>query len=156
MPQSSPFLDWHFAHDLGTELADPTCDSSELSSATRGRLKYAVLVTLAGISLVLGALGVFVPGLPTTPFLLLACYFSAKSSPRIYRYIQKSALFGPMVEDWQEHRGIRLRTKLHALGLVAIGLTILVLTTTQYPVLMALGLTLGAIGIAVVLRLPTI
>jgi uncharacterized membrane protein YbaN (DUF454 family) len=123
---------------------------------TAARLKRAVFVTLAGISLLLGAIGIFVPGLPTTPFLLLACYFSARSSPRIYRYIQQSALFGPMIEDWRTHRGIRLRTKVHALGFVVIGLMILVLTTSAYPLWMACGLALGAIGIGVILRLPTI
>lgn len=138
-------------------MTAPTDDNPELTTAASGnRLKRAVFVTLAIVSLALGMIGVFLPGLPTTPFLLLACYFSAKSSPRIYRYIQDSALLGPLVHDWNTHRGIRLRTKLHAIGLVALGLAILVATARDYPLWLACGLLLGIIGVSVVLRLPTI
>jgi uncharacterized membrane protein YbaN (DUF454 family) len=138
-------------------LTAPTDDSPERTTAATGsRLKQAVFVTLAIVSLVLGAIGIFLPGLPTTPFLLLACYFSAKSSPRIYRYIRESTLFGPLVHDWQEHRGIRLRTKLQAVGFVILGLAILVATAWDYPIWLSCGLLLGIIGISVVLRLPTI
>jgi uncharacterized membrane protein YbaN (DUF454 family) len=138
-------------------LTAPPDDSPELTTAAAGsRTKRVIFATLAVVTLSLGAIGVFMPGIPTTPFLLLACYFSAKSSPRIYHYIQQSALFGPMVRDWQEHRGIRTRTKVHALGFVAIGVTILVLSTLSYPVVMVSGLLLALIGILVILRLPTI
>lgn len=138
-------------------MTDPASDSPELSTVTAGdRLKRALFATLAIVTLALGAMGIVVPGVPTTPFLLLACYFSAKSSPRIYHYIKKSELFGPLVQDWQEHHGIRLRTKVHAIGFVVIGLTILVLTASNYPVWMVCGLALGLIGILVILRLPTI
>jgi uncharacterized protein len=138
-------------------LKHPASNPPELPAATAGnRLMRSVFAALAVGSLSLGAIGVFVPGIPTTPFLLLACYFSAKSSPRIYRYIRESALFGPMVRDWQKHRGIRFRTKVHAIGFVVLGLAILALTTSAYPLWMACGLILGIIGIAVILRLPTI
>lgn len=138
-------------------MTDAASKRPELLPAAPGsRIKRAVFAALAVASLGLGAVGIFVPGIPTTPFLLLACFFSAKSSPRIYRYIRESPLFGPLVHDWHTHRGIRWRTKVHALGFVALGLTIMVLTTWDYPVVMASGLLVGLIGISVILRLPTI
>ncbi|MDO5652424.1 MAG: YbaN family protein [Moraxella sp.] len=54
----------------------------------------------------LGILGVFVPGLPTTVFILLAGYSWAKSSPRLHAWLMRHKLFGKMLTDWQERRAM--------------------------------------------------
>ena len=64
----------------------------------------------------LGFIGVFLPGLPTTPFLLLAAACFARSSRRMYRWLLSNRLFGPMIKNWQETRSITRKTKMVAIG----------------------------------------
>ena len=60
------------------------------------------LLWLAGtVALGLGIVGVVLPGLPTTPFVLLAAACYAKASPRLHRWLRAHRLFGPMVRDWR-------------------------------------------------------
>ena len=63
------------------------------------------LWTLVGILfVVLGAIGAVLPLLPTTPFVLVAAWCFARSSPRLHRWLLESRLFGPMLRDWEENR----------------------------------------------------
>jgi len=64
----------------------------------------------AGLGLTCVALaivGIVLPLLPTVPFLLLAAYFFANSSERLHSWILSHKVFGPMIQDWHEHRAIR-------------------------------------------------
>ncbi len=104
----------------------------------------------------LGALGAVLPVLPTTPFLLLATYFFARSSPRLHRWLLRSPWFGPLLRDWQQHRAIRRTTKWTALAMIVlvVGATAVFVTTKLWLRGVLLGLAL--IGITVVLRLPVL
>lgn len=112
-------------------------------------------IFLASLFLVLGLTGVFVPGLPTTPFLLLSSYFAARSSPRFHNFLLSSKLVGPILRDWDQHRGVRLRAKWQAtfLVLIAIGL---VYFSSLHAVGQGIVAALAAIGLFVIWRLPTI
>jgi uncharacterized membrane protein YbaN (DUF454 family) len=68
----------------------------------------------------LGAVGVVLPVLPTTPFLLLAAACFDRSSPRFHRWLLSTKLFGPMIENWQRGRFIEKRSKRIALIVVAL------------------------------------
>jgi uncharacterized membrane protein YbaN (DUF454 family) len=59
-------------------------------------------------------LGALLPGLPTTPWVLLASYCFGKSSPRLQRWLKRSPFFGRLVHDWETHRGIRRPAKVLA------------------------------------------
>jgi uncharacterized membrane protein YbaN (DUF454 family) len=63
----------------------------------------------------LAALGVVLPVLPTTPFLLVAAGCFAKSSPYLHGKLLQSKLFGALIRDWQEHRTIPKKSKRIAL-----------------------------------------
>lgn len=67
----------------------------------------------------LAALGVVLPVLPTTPFLLIAAACFARSSPRFYDWLLSNRIFGPLIRDWREHRSIPLRAKILAVLLIA-------------------------------------
>ncbi len=67
----------------------------------------------------LAALGVVLPVLPTTPFLLVAAACFARSSPRFYEWLLSNRVFGPLIRDWREYGCIPLRAKLLAVVLIA-------------------------------------
>ena len=67
-----------------------------------------------------GVLGVFLPVLPATPFLLLTSYFLVRSSPRLNAALLRSRFFGPILKDWQVHGGVRRDVKIQAIVIVVI------------------------------------
>src|SRR5690606_10550488 len=114
------------------------------------------LLWLAGtVSLGLGIVGVVLPGLPTTPFVLLAAACYAKASPRLHRRLSAHRLFGPIVRDWEQHRSLSKRTKAVALVTMLATLCLSAWGLRERPVLLLVVLIAGAIGAAVVLRIPT-
>jgi len=80
-----------------------------------------------------GAIGAVVPGLPTTPFMLLALWAFAKSSRRFHDWLYHHRLFGPPLQQWQAHRVIPLKAKVLALVTMAASLTYLTLFTEVSP-----------------------
>src|SRR6478752_7663781 len=77
------------------------------------------LFLCAGLACVgLAYLGAILPGLPTTPWVLLASYCFARSSPRLERWLKRSPIFGKLLRDWDEHRGVRRPVKVVAACLV--------------------------------------
>lgn len=114
------------------------------------------LLWLAGsLSLALGLLGVLLPGLPTTPFMLLAAACYAKASPRLHGWLLNHRFLGPMVRDWEQHRSLTRRSKTVAqvsmvvmVGLSAWGLR-------ERPVVLAVVLIAALVGVWVVARIPT-
>lgn len=77
------------------------------------------LMALAGfLSLALGILGIFLPLLPTTPFVLLAAWFFLRSSDRMYRYLISHKHFGPMIINFQVNKAIPVHAKVISLALM--------------------------------------
>lgn len=74
-------------------------------------------ITLAGVFFVLGMIGIVLPGLPTTPFLLLTSYFLSRSWPRMHRTLMANNLVGPILRQWQQHRAVEQHVKLKAAAL---------------------------------------
>ena len=76
-----------------------------------------IFLILCGLGFVfLAGLGVLIPGLPTTIFLILAAACFAKSSPKLYKLLLDNKVFGPMIKNWQETRTIPKKAKRLALG----------------------------------------
>ncbi|HUW48971.1 MAG TPA: YbaN family protein [Patescibacteria group bacterium] len=80
--------------------------------------RKGIFVVAGTISLGLGALGVFLPVLPTTPFLLLSAAFYYKGSERMHRWLLNNKLFGNYIKNYKEGRGIALKAKAIALCLL--------------------------------------
>lgn len=116
-------------------------------------LKRALFVTLGLTFVGLGAVGVVLPVLPTTPFLLLASYFFVRSSPRLHRWLRNSPLFGSMIRDWEEHRAVRRSVKITALLMVIVVIGATLLFAGLQPWLKVMLIVLGAIGMTVVASL---
>ncbi|MFM2056591.1 MAG: hypothetical protein RLY71_976 [Pseudomonadota bacterium] len=77
---------------------------------------------LAGwISLALGVIGIFLPLLPTTPFVLLAAACFSRGSERCERWLLDHPRFGPLVRDWRTNRAVPLRAKQLAVLMMSFG-----------------------------------
>ncbi len=115
-----------------------------------------LFLALSGVFVVLGAAGAILPVLPTTPFLLLASFFLARSSPRLNAALLRSRFMGPNIPDWQEHQGIRPDVRLQAIltGFAVLGLTIWFASPSTVVSIAIAGL--GLVGITVILKLPRI
>lgn len=86
-----------------------------------------LLLSALGLTFVgLAALGVFLPLLPTTPFLLLAAACFARSSPKLHSWLVASPLFGPLLLDWERHGAISPKAKWTC--------TVVLLGTIAWPV----------------------
>jgi uncharacterized protein len=114
-----------------------------------------LLWTAGSVSLLLGLIGVVLPGLPTTPFVLLAAACYAKASPRLHAWLLNHRLTGPMLRDWEAHRSLTRRTKTVAVVSMLLMVSISIWSLRGRLVLQLVLLALGLIGAWVVLRIPT-
>lgn len=99
-----------------------------------------------GIALLLGIVGVFLPLLPTTPFILLAAACFARGSARLHGWMLRHTLTGPLIREWEAHRAMSRQAKRWAYGLMLISFTlsILLLDSIWHRLMLAgLGLGLG-------------
>lgn len=84
-------------------------------------LVFAVGVVSVG----LGLLGAFLPVLPTTPFILLAAWCFVRSSQKAHDWLYRQPFFGPALQDWEENRAIARKTKIIAISMIMISLTVM-------------------------------
>lgn len=87
----------------------------------RGRLPRVLWLLAGATSLALGIVGIVVPLLPTTPFVLLAAACFSRGSVRCERWLLSHRTFGPMVRDWRAHRAIPRRARQLAFAMMALG-----------------------------------
>lgn len=80
-------------------------------------MKWFLLI-LGWVFFSIGLLGVFLPLLPTTPFMLLAAWCFSKSSPQFYQWLIELPYIGQSVKDWHDHKVIRLKAKVMATVLI--------------------------------------
>lgn len=85
----------------------------------RAPVVRALWFALGWTALALGFIGAFLPLLPTTPFVLLAAYCFARSSPRLHSWLAHHATFGPMIEAWARHGAVPRRAKRLAAAMMA-------------------------------------
>ncbi|MGQ0643641.1 MAG: YbaN family protein [Gemmatimonadaceae bacterium] len=128
--------------------APPTGIAGAVPQSAKGTRRWALLIC-GTLSLGLGLLGVFVPLLPTTCFLLLAAWCYARSSQRLYNRLLNARLIGPYLQRYRDSRVIPPRVKVAALVMMWITIGYAVLT---YPNLWV-RLTLLAIAIGVTIHL---
>jgi len=76
------------------------------------------LIILGTLSLFLGILGIFVPGLPTTPFLLLSASLYVKSSDKLYLKLINSKFLGKYIRNYRKNRGLSLKAKIRSLTIM--------------------------------------
>ena len=96
---------------------------------------------LAITSLALGILGMFLPVLPSVPFILLAAWAAARSSPRLSRWMEEHPRMGPYIRDWRAGGVVPRKAKWLATGLMsASAVTMLLVVGPTWPIGAAIGI----------------
>jgi len=116
------------------------------------KLKRHLLLIAGTLSLAVGIVGIFVPILPTTPFLLLAAGCYLRSSQRFYNWLMGNRLLGAYIRNYLEGRGMPIKVKLFTIILLwaTIGFSIWIvskLLITVILLIVAVGVTLHIIFI---------
>ena len=108
------------------------------------------------LAVAMGAIGIVVPGLPTTVFFIVAAWCFSHSSPRLERWVLNLPRIGPMIGDYRAGLGMPRRAKAIAISMIAVFVTLsVVLFIGSWPWRLVV-LALGAIGVAyIALRVPT-
>lgn len=85
----------------------------DVSATTDGLSAPArwLLLAVAGLCLLLGIVGIFLPVMPTVPFLIVAAWAASRSSPRLHRWLMTHPHFGRQLRDWYEHGVVPRRAK---------------------------------------------
>jgi len=122
---------------------------------SRNRFVRYLLQGVGWLSVLLGVIGIFLPVLPTTPFLLLAAACFARSSPRFYHWLVEHPRLGPWIRGYLDGDGIPLKGKVYAIGLMWISIGF---SCWLVPLVWARGFMLVcAVGVTVYIwRQPTL
>lgn len=117
--------------------------------------RRVVLLCLGWAFVGLGILGVVLPVLPTTPFMLVALWCFARSSERFHAWLYNHALFGPPLRQWERHRVIPLRAKAVALAAMTASMVYMAFFSGAHELLIGLAGIVIAFGAWFILTKPS-
>ncbi len=115
-------------------------------------IKKYLLIFLGSLSLVLGIIGIFLPLLPTTPFLLLASFCYVRSSEKLYNWLINHKIFGNYIYCYLTYKAIPRKTKIGAIIFLWSTLIISMILLSS----LHLRIFLAAVGIGVTIHLLTL
>lgn len=112
-------------------------------------------IALGWLSLALGVIGIFLPLLPTTPFVLLSAWCFSKSSPRFHKWLMEHKVFGKIIRAWRDNEGLEPKTKARIIAVLWIPLFIsMYLVGNPWLIVMLIGIGIGVS--AKIISLPTL
>lgn len=114
-----------------------------------------ILVLVGHLFVAIGVIGIFVPLLPTTPFLLLAAGCYARGSERLYGWLRSHPRLGPVLVSWQDHGVIKPRAKIIAVSLIALSIGSVIIFRDFDARLKACAGGVGALCIAFITTRPS-
>ena len=112
-------------------------------AARSGKTGFRIL---AYVSVALAAIGVVLPLLPTTPFVLLAAFFASKGSPAFASWLEGHSSFGPAIRDWRRNRVIPLKAKALACSMMMLSWGLLIVLGAGGMVLAVSGIFMAGIA----------
>ncbi len=107
---------------------------------------------LAYLSLALGIIGIALPVLPTTPFILLAAYAAARGSARLHAWLLAHAVTGPMIRDWNAHGAVKRNAKWLATTMMALTAVMLLLFAPRWWLAAGVSLMMAIVAVWLWLR----
>lgn len=141
---------------------EPTPDQPVSHDALRAELQLSsawvvrwFFVTAGWVSLILGLIGLFLPIVPTTPFLLLTAFCFARGSERFYIWLLTNKYFGSYIRAWRNNEGVPLKVKVYALALLWYVLIMSAIFVVPLWSIRILFLLVGAGVTIYIVRLPT-
>ena len=113
-------------------------------------------IILGVVCVILAGLGILLPGLPATPFLLLAAYSFARSSKKMHSWLINHKVFGLILSDFLDRKGIRLHIKIISLVLMWGMMFLSVFYLIENDIVKYIALSGALIGTIAILRFKTI
>ena len=118
--------------------------------------KRILYLALAGGCFAMTLVGLAVPGIPTVPCLLATSYYLARSSPRLDAMLRRTAFFGPILDEWEQHHGLSWSSKGRLIGLTLAIVVVTVALAPLSPVALILILLIASLSLAGIARLPAL
>ncbi len=112
-------------------------------------MKKILFIFLGTLSLAIGIIGIFVPGLPTTAFLLLTAALYMRSSERLYNMLLSNKILGPYIMEFRKNKGMTKRMKIHAIGTMWFMITISCVFFIKSATVILIVIGVGMIGTVV-------
>ena len=109
-------------------------------------------LTIGILAVGLAVTGIFLPLLPTTPFLLVAAFAFARSSPRLHGWLVNHRRFGPAIENWRRHGAISRRAKTAAVGAMTAAVAISWITGFSATVIAIQVAIMGCVSLFILTR----
>jgi len=117
-------------------------------------MKRTILISLGWLCVGLGFVGVFVPGIPTTIFLIIALWAFTKSSEKLRHWLLNHKRFGPILSNWQEHKVVPRRAKI--LMVVLMSVAVILFYYSLQSLILTIGLIIILVSVAIyVISLPS-
>ena len=117
-------------------------------------MKRTILISLGWLCVGLGFVGIFIPGIPTTIFLIIALWAFTKSSEKLRHWLLNHKRFGPILNDWQEYKVVPRRAKI--LMVVLMSLAVILFYYSSQSLILTIGLIIILVSVAIyVLSLPS-
>ena len=117
-------------------------------------MKRTLLISLGLLCVGLGFVGVFVPGIPTTIFLIIALWAFTKSSEKLRLWLLNHKRFGPILNNWQEHKVVPRRAKI--LMVVLMSVAVILFYYSLQSLIFTIGLIIILVSVAIyVISLPS-
>ncbi len=131
--------------------SDPLFKEDGWLHLSRRGMWIAVGVTF----LLVGAIGIFLPLIPTTGPLIVAAWAFAKGSPTLHRWLISNRLFGPFIVEWETYGVIKPRAKVLALSSMGLASAWMAFGAQMHWALAALGIVLCVVGAVYVASRPS-
>ncbi|CTQ34769.1 YbaN family protein [Jannaschia rubra] len=109
-------------------------------------------LVVGGLALALGLIGALLPVMPTAPFVIVAAFAFARSSPQMAHWLETHRTFGPVIINWRDHGGIAPRYKALSVGMMAVSMTLALFLALPPVVLAVQGTCLAAASLFILTR----
>lgn len=111
-----------------------------------------LLIAFGCLCVATGIVGIFIPGLPTTIFLIIALWAFTRSSPRLEAWLLGHPRLGPPLRAWRRHGAIPRRAKYLAVAMIATSWIVIALATDSLLVMIGVGIGLGLVVFFILTR----
>ncbi|HNQ68799.1 MAG TPA: YbaN family protein [Bacteroidales bacterium] len=109
----------------------------------------SIYIILGCLSVFLGVLGMIIPGLPTTPFLLLAAWFFLRSNNKLHKLLINNNILGNYIRKYENNKAISIRTKIYSIAIMWIMISLSTIFLIESNFIKVIVLIVGLIGTVV-------